>query len=371
MEPEPPISAEPQDLVALVRSPESPRELRLFAARGLLPLGTEDGIRALLAVLLDGDAEIAASARDTFEKLPPDEMVRFLDNAETSSSELDAVGRHSLDPFVLERIIRHRRVGDDTLLALASTVTGAPQDALIVNQVRLLRQPELITALLDNPDLTSDGRRRLSELQEEFFEKEARRREQERRRREEEKRRAEQEAKGIVFEEAAELESEAAAPALGEDGLPIEGAAEEEGFSSANTAQIYRRISVMTVKEKVELAQKGTKEERRILIGDVNKLVSMAVLNCESITLQEVESFCMMRHLNTDLFQEISKTREWMRKPKIQLALVTNPAVPINITLPLVKYLGMRELRHLTKDRNLSEGIRMAARKVLFDKRGG
>jgi hypothetical protein len=127
----------------------------------------------------------------------------------------------------------------------------------------------------------------------------------------------------------------------------------------------------MTVKEKVELAQKGTKEERRILIGDVNKLVSMAVLNCESITLQEVESFCMMRHLNTDLFQEISKTREWMRKPKIQLALVTNPAVPINITLPLVKYLGMRELRHLTKDRNLSEGIRMAARKVLFDKRGG
>jgi len=56
LEPEPPISAEPQDLVALVRSPESPRELRLFASKGLLPLGSEDRIRALLAVLLDGDS---------------------------------------------------------------------------------------------------------------------------------------------------------------------------------------------------------------------------------------------------------------------------------------------------------------------------
>jgi hypothetical protein len=369
LDPEPPPSAaEPQDLVALVRSPDSPRELRLFAARGLLPLGADDRIRALLAVLVDGDPEIAATARETYEAIPPDDLVRFLEDVETSPLELDMVGRHSQDPFVLERVIRHRRVGDDTLLALAGSVSGAPQDALIVNQVRLLRQPDLIRALLDNPTLTADGRRRLNELQEEFFEKEARRREQERLRREEEKRRADQEAKGIVFEEAAEAD----AGAGGEEELPVGESPEgEDEFSSANTAQVYRRISIMTVKEKVELAQKGTKEERRILISDVNKLVSMAVLNCESLTLAEVESFCMMRHLHTDLFQEIAATREWIRKPKIQLALVTNPAVPLNITLPLVKFLGMRELRHVMRDRNLPEGIRTTARKILFDKRGG
>jgi hypothetical protein len=369
LDPQPPPSAEPQDLVALVRSPDSPRVLRLFAARGLLPLGNEDRVRALLAVLLDGDPEIAASARETFSAMPPDELVRFLEDGDPTSQELDAVGRHSQDPFVLERVIRHRRVGDETLLALAPIVTGTPQDALIVNQVRLLRQPALIQALLDNPDLTIDGRRRLNELQEEFFEKDARRREQERLRREEEQRLADQEAKGIVFEDAAEAEPAAA----GEDGLPVGAQAEEDldEISRANLAQTYRRISVMTVKEKVELAQKGTKEERRILIGDVNKLVSMAVLNCESITLAEIEGFCMMRHLHTDLFQEIAHTREWIKKPKIQLALVMNPAVPINITLPLVKFLGLRELRHVMRDRNLPEGIRSSARKILFDKRGG
>ena len=47
-----------------------------------------------------------------------------------------------------------------------------------------------------------------------------------------------------------------------------------------------------------------------------------------------------------------------------------NPAVPISITLPLVKFLGLRDLRNLARDRNLPEGIRMGARKVLFEKRG-
>jgi len=358
-------SAEPQDLVSIVRSADAPRELRLFAARGLLPLERDDWMRALLAVVDDADSEIGGFAGQTFAQLPPDEMVRFLEAGRPTSEEIDALSRHSQDSFVLERIIRHRGTGDATLLRLAGTVTGAPQDALVVNQVRLLRQPSLIEALLGNPGLVDDGRRRLKELNEEFFEKAERRREQERLRREEEERRAREEAEGIVFAEAAD-----ASEAAGGD-LDLGDAAEEdEEFSSANLAQVYRRISAMTVKEKVELAQKGTKEERRILIGDVNKLVSFAVLKSESLTLAEVEKFCSMRHLNQDLFQEIARTREWIKKAKIQIALVTNPAVPLNITLPLVKYMGMRDLRNIMRDRNLPEGVRLTARKILFEKRG-
>ena len=133
---------------------------------------------------------------------------------------------------------------------------------------------------------------------------------------------------------------------------------------------MYRRISMMTVKEKVELAQKGNREERRILIGDANKIVSMAVLTCESITQAEVEAFCAMRHLGPDIFHEIASTREWIKKPRIQLALVTNPAVPLGITLPLVKFLNMRDLRVISRDRNLPEGVRQMARKMWTEKRG-
>lgn len=369
-EPDRPAAAEPRDLVAIVRSPDAPRELKSFAARALLPLESEDSFRALLAVLLDEDPEIAGAARETLAGTPPDDIARFIDTAEPTEAELDAVARHLEDHLVLERVIRNRAVSDDTLERLAAFVTGAPQEALIVNQVRLIRQPALIDALLANPELTVDGRRRLLELREEFFEKEERRREQERLRLEEEERRARQEAAGIVFDE--ETGEEGGAPAeAGEVGGEGEAApAEGEEFNQANLAQVFRRIAHMTVKEKLSLAQRGSKEERRILISDVNKIVSMAVLKCESLTPAEVESFCTMRHLHTEIFHEIATSREWVKRPKIQLALVSNPAVPLAITLPLVKYLGMRDLRNLTRDRNLPEGVRVAARKVLMEKRG-
>jgi hypothetical protein len=366
-EAESPRTLEPQDLIAIVRSPDAPRELRVFAARGLLPLERDDRLRALLTVVGDTDPDIGLPAAETLSEIPPDDLARFLDEADPTEAELDVISRHCDDHFVLERVIRNRAAGDDTLLRLASIVTGAPQESLIINQVRLLRHPALIDALLENPGLTIDGKRRLLEMREEFFDKEKRRREQERLRLEEEERRARQEAAGIVFDEPEEEQ----AGGQGEDAdSGGSGAVSEADTDSSALAAVFRRISMMTVKEKLGLAQRGTKEERRILIGDANKIVSLAVLRCESLAAAEVEAFCGMRHLHTELFHEIASTREWIKRPRIQLALVTNPAVPISITLPLVKFLGMRDLRNLTRDRNLPEGIRMGARKVIFEKRG-
>jgi hypothetical protein len=362
-EPARPAALEPQDLVALVRSRDATRELKAFAARGLLPLDSDDRMRALLAVADDPDTEIAIAAVETFGQIAPDEVARFVDEAAPGEVELDVISRQTDDHAVIERVIRNRSVAGETLLRLATTVTGAPQDALIVNQVRLLRQPALIDALLGNPGLTVDGRRRLLELREEFFEKEERRREQERLRVEEEGRRAQQEAAGIVFEEAVE-------GGTPEEAEELPAAEAEEDYNPANLAQVFRRISQLTVKEKLDLAQKGTKEERRILIADANKIVCLAVLHNESLIPAEVESFCTMRHLATEIFHAIASTREWIKRPKIQHALVSNPSVPLPITLPLIKFMGMRDLRNLARDRNLPEGVRMTARKILLEKQG-
>jgi hypothetical protein len=85
--------------------------------------------------------------------------------------------------------------------------------------------------------------------------------------------------------------------------------------------------------------------------------------------VNEVEGFCMMRQLDHELFRRISRNREWMRKLAVQSALVKNPAVPLDITLPLVKLISPRDLRGVTKDPNLPEGVRLMARKLLENKR--
>jgi hypothetical protein len=350
----PPPGTEPQDLVSLLRSGEAPREIKLFAARGLLPLDRDERMRALLAVAADPDAEVLETARATLLETPPDELAHFLSNSDPTGVEIDTITRHSEDPFVVERVIRHKNVADETLEALARTVTGAPQEALIVNQVRLLRMPALIDALFENPGLTTDGRRRLNEVREEFFEKEERR-EAERERVEEEARQA---AEAEVLAAAAEGEEAAAEEAAGE-------VADE----SINLGAAYRRIAVMTVGEKIDLAYKGSKDERRILIGDTNKLVGLAVLKSRGVTLGEIEFFCSMRQLDDEIFRKIAANREWLRKPSVVLALAKNPGAPLSVTLPLIKRLPLRELRSLTRDPNLPEAIRITARKFLEEKR--
>ena len=163
------------DLLSLLNAGAAPHEIRRFAARGLLPLDRDGRIRALIAVLDDPDTELSREARRTLEATPPDDLSLFIEGGAATPREIDAIARATDDSIVLERIVRHRNVSDETLEALAAKVTGVPQEALIVNQVRLLRRPALIDALFLNPGLTAEGRRLLNEIKEEFFEKERRR----------------------------------------------------------------------------------------------------------------------------------------------------------------------------------------------------
>ncbi|HEY6147586.1 MAG TPA: hypothetical protein VIZ69_07800, partial [Thermoanaerobaculia bacterium] len=258
------------------------------------------------------------------------------------------------------QVIRHRDVSDGTLDRLARTVSGAPQEALIINQVRLLRTPALIDALFLNPTLTPDGRRRLLEVREEFFEKEERRRETERTQEED-----------AVDPEIAQEVAEALAAAEAEE-VRIKGRRKQPNpdlEKSLTTGAAYKRISTMTVSQKIKLAYSGGKEERRILMGDANKLIGAAVLKSRGLTVNEVESYCSMRHLDEDIFRKIAESREWMRRPAIVLALVKNPKVNISVTLPLIKRLNERDLKQIMRDTNLPEGIRIAARKLFTARR--
>jgi hypothetical protein len=289
--------------------------------------------------------------------------------ATPAEDDLDLLAREADDPFVLEEIVRSRAASDETLLHLARTATGRPQQALISNQARLLGEPALIRALLENPELAAEGRRLLTELTEEFFEKRARRLESEARRVREESETA--------AEEAARLESGMGEDELGfDDDLDdLEEASEAEAAPPADDENslfigaIYRRIGTMNVSEKIKLAYTGSKEERRILVGDTNKLVGIAVLKSRSLTVNEAESFAAMRNLDEEIYRRISWNRDWMRKPAIVITLVRNPRVPLDITLPLLKRLSIRELRAVVRDRNLAPVIRGTARRFMVLKR--
>lgn len=349
-----------EDLVVLLRSGSAPREIRLFAARGRLPLEPDDGLRALLAVVGDPDPECAETAKKTLRSEPPDRLAAFARRGKPLAAELEVLARESDDPFVLEEVVRSREVSDATLLLLATTATGRPQEAIIANQSRLLSQPSLVPALLANPGLTTEGRRLLAEFREEFLEKGRSRSREDR---------------------AVEADAGSGEPEALEDEADLDGVDEAEPESSGEASRgapedeslyigaVFRKIALMTVPEKIDLAYKGSREERRILMGDTNKLIGMAVLKSRALTDTEVEGFAAMRNLDEELYRRIAGNREWMRRPAVTIALVRNPRVPLDVSLPLLKRLSIRDLRAVFRDRNLAPVIRTSARRILVEKR--
>jgi hypothetical protein len=339
-------------------------EVRRFAARGVLPLDATEQLRALLSVLDDPSPAVAASARATFNEIPPDAIADFLSGPQVTEAELEATSRSTGDEAVLVRVVQHRNASDATLEKLARTVTGTPQEALIVNQARLLRNPSLIDALYENPGLTADGRRLLNELKEEFFEKETRRKAARARRREKPVK------PEIPLDEGVEEDGEDEADESGEtEGAAASPRSGPEGEIPPGSDDLYIRLMRLTVPEKVKLALTGNKEERRLLLADGSKMVGLAVLRARGLTITEVEGFCGMRHLDADIFLKIATTRDWIRRPLIALALVKNPKVPLTISLPQVKRLPLRELRNIARDRNLPEAVRVQARKIYLERR--
>jgi hypothetical protein len=343
--------------VASLADGTADRSLRLFAARGLLPLGIEDRLRTLLAVAHDGDPEVAGAAKETLARVTPDEWGLLLDLAALSPREIETLAEASDDPGVLEPIIRHPETSDAVLIRLAREAAGAVQEALVVNQKRLLANPELIAALESNPHLTPESRRLLAEMREEFFEKVARRQV------------AQEEA---VADEARALEAEqesAAAEAADAELSAQVAADEDEELTPERRMALHQRLAYMTVAQRIDAATKGTREERRVLITSVLKPVWEAVLKSPFLTDVELEAFAAMRNVDEEVYRRMAAKSDWVRKYGVVLALIRNPKVPPEVGMSLVKFLRLRDLKAVMNDRNLPEPVRIVARKLYIVKR--
>lgn len=128
---------------------------------------------------------------------------------------------------------------------------------------------------------------------------------------------------------------------------------------------ILQRIQKLGVSEKIQLALRGGKEIRTILMRDPNKEVCLTVLDNPKLTDTEVELIARSRSIPDEALRKITKRREWMKNYNVILALLTNPKLPSGIALPLVNELKTRDLAMLEKNRNVSEGLRGTAKKLL------
>jgi len=131
------------------------------------------------------------------------------------------------------------------------------------------------------------------------------------------------------------------------------------------TQTILQKIQKLSVSNKIHLALRGGKEIRSILLRDPSKEVVLTVLENPKLTDTEIELISKSRSIPDEVLRKITKKRGWMKNYNVVLGLVTNPKTPPGISVALVNELKTRDLAILEKNKNVIEGVRATAKKIL------
>jgi hypothetical protein len=154
----------------------------------------------------------------------------------------------------------------------------------------------------------------------------------------------------------------AAAPARAP--VPHKRPAQPEGKRD-NTVQ---KINKLDVKGRIQLAMKGNKEERSILIRDGTKVVALAVLESGKITDSEVEKFASQKNVLEAVLRQIPMKRRFAKNYAVLRNLVFNPRAPLDVSLGLIKHLLVQDLRNLSGNKEVSETVRKLGSKMFKQK---
>lgn len=132
-----------------------------------------------------------------------------------------------------------------------------------------------------------------------------------------------------------------------------------------NTLQ---KINSLDVKGRIQLALKGNKEERSILIRDGTKVVALAVLEAPKLADAEVEKFASQKNVLEAVLRQIPLKRRFMKNYIVVRNLVANPRTPLDLSLGLMKNLLAQDLKNLSSNKEVPETIRKLALKMYKQK---
>lgn len=386
--------------------PEAPAPLRAMVARGLAPLRPRDLVVALYCFWAVGDPDNGELAARTVEGLPLNILGGALDDKQLPAGVLDFLGRkHARNEAILERIIRHPGVHDETLGGIARLCPESICDILAENQQRWLKFPPIVEALYQNPNCRMSVAQRMLELAvREGVEVKLPNMEEIRAALQLEEEPLD-ESRDEVFRGAAgrvlethqqvvdriqragvDDELDVSAPVDGEEDelagledllagvagddmlLPL---AEEGGAATAAAAddlppeRVDRLslISKLRPMEKIRMALLGNAFERMVLIRDSNKAVCLSAIKSPRVKENEVVAHTANRSLPYEVVRYIATRRDWTKLYAIKLNLVLNPKTPMSQAMGFLGHLHQHDVRKVSRSKNIPSALATAAKR--------
>jgi hypothetical protein len=334
-----------KDLLKKFFEGNPPKNVRLLAAGGLLPLPPEEMLVLLVRLARDPEEEIAQKAARTLKGWPEHEIIAQMQSPKCAPEVLEHFAGAS-SAAVQEAIILNPEARGTVIAKLASSVPAPLLETILYNRVRLLDFPEILQSIKNNMAATPQILGQVQEIETEFFGSKQR-----------SYTAVTSEPESPVIQETLDLEGELAPEDLALEGLPVDPQQRE--------AAILRRIAGMTVRQKMQLALMGSREARAVLVRDSNKEILRCVMQSPKLTIGEIESFAAMRQVSDDVLRNIGNSRTWTKSYSVAHNLARNPKTPPMISQRMLLRLLPKDLMMLARDRGVPEAVRGSADRLL------
>ena len=391
-----PLSEIPEAVQPRVSS-KAPAAARMLMARAVVPMPPDQLGVALAILARDSDEEIAKTAKASLLDMPENVIQDLMSNTSLGGAVLDVFAhlfqdKHSL----LQRLVANRSCYDETVRWMARKLKGTILDLIASNQVRVVREPEIIVALVKNTATPTPLLARVLEtairngvdttripgfkqLSEAFFGDSAGMMSGE-----EAKAEAEEEVEAAPLMTEAAEETPVAEPEAEEDdseedlqSLLVqqersetredrkpEETAPDEPEEPVRKKPLFKQIEDMNVPQKVRLALMGDASARKILVRDKVRVVAEAVMKSPKLTEKEVSAFVQDKALGGEIIRLIAKNREYTRNYTIMVALIYNPKTPPPMATGFIRNLRRKDLQNLLRAKGVPSYINRAARQV-------
>ena len=377
-------------MIELIKQSAVPATVMRTAAKGALAVPGDEMIEIL--VYLASHPIFGQQARMTLASWDEKSAIAVAANPATPWEVLEyLVAPENRRPKLVPALLENPTVREVRLQDMAQTASRELVDMMLASP-RVRKSKDILHALGTNQHLNeheiADLKAALAALGEDTAEFAAY-----------------QELEGLEAGEKSQYEMEHAAEIAGEEGKAFElvggiledeeliAAAQQAGLAPAAAApaapmseeeknkkmreaeaQSRERISTiqkiarLSVGARVQLAMKGSKDERFVLIRDGSKVVSSAVLESPKLSDAEAETFAAMKNVQESVLRGIAMKRKFMKNYAVIRALVNNPRCPLDLGLTLINHLLVNDLKGLSMNKNISETLRKTGLKKFKEK---
>ncbi|MEJ2470688.1 MAG: hypothetical protein P8Y91_04610 [Desulfuromonadales bacterium] len=311
---------------ARILQPGVPRDVQLAAACGTLPLPGRDQLTLLCLLCRSEQGDIKNAALKSLREMTRDSLLPVLKDPSLPSEVLRILARVRLaDVAVMEAVLLHPAVSEETLLDIARKADAGVLERLAAHRKRYAASAEIAAAMIANPAAGESLKIQLGE----------------------------QAPQDLPEEDACEEGRSQ------EDLEAMIAEADREGLSK------YQIAADLKVAEKIKLGLSGDKEWRTLLIKDPNKLVQAAVMKNPRITDGEVLMVAKNKSASDEVIRLILLNKDWVKLYEIKKALVVHPKTPAPKALRMVPFLSLRDIKELARSRQVPTLVATAARKEL------